>query len=235
MKQLTNFLLILFMSFACIACSNDDEDNNSTITGNEMYDIVTFVGNQQSNNNNSVFQFQKENDSRVTTLRATDNALDTTSVKIGTRLLLSYIPENGTHNIDDNISVKGYSVVFNDSIRTGDKNKLPDWDFNPIFVYAIWRSGTYMNIHCGLSYSYEPSGFILLVDAETIDNSMPDVYLSYQKGDDRESYNKEFYASIDISNLWNKSTCKGFTLHVNDSNFGNNTIEFKKITITPMQ
>lgn len=236
MKQLTNFLLILCMSLASIACSNDDENNdNPPITGNEMYDIVTFVGNPQSNNSNSVFQFQKEDDSRLTTLRATDRALDTTTVKIGTRLLLSYIPENGTHNIDDNIAVKGYSVVFNDSIRTGDKNKLPDWDFNPIFVYAIWRSGTYINIHCGLSYSYEPSGFILLIDAKTIDNPMPDVYLSYKKGDDRESYNKDFYASIDISNLWNRSTCNGFTLHVNDSNFGNNEIEFKKITLTPIQ
>lgn len=235
MKQLTNFLLILCLSFAFIACSNDDNNDEPQLTGNEMYDIVTFVGNPQSNNYNSVFQFQKENDSRLTTLRATDKALDTTSIKVGTRMLIAYLPECGTHNIDDNITLKGYSVVFNDSIRTGDKNKLPDWDFNPIFVNSIWRSGTYINIYCGLSYSYEPSGFVLLVNAETIDNPMPDVYLSYQKGDDRESYNKDFYASIDISNLWNRPTCNGFILHVNDSNMGNNKIEFKKITLTPMQ
>lgn len=233
MKQLSNFLLILCLSIAFIACSNDNDEPQ--FTGNEMYDIVTFVGNPQSNNNNSVFQFQKEDDSRLTTLRATDKALDTTTIKIGTRMLLSYIPEAGMHNVDDNISVKDYAIVFNDSIRTGDKNKLPDWDYNPIFVNSIWRSGTYINIHCGLTYSYEPSGFVLLVDAKTIDNPMPDVYLSYQKGDDRESYYKEFYASIDISNLWNRPTCNGFTLHVNDSNFGNNKIEFKKLTLTPMQ
>lgn len=235
MKQLSNFLLILFMSFAFIACSNDDKNNEPDLTGNEIYDIVTFVGNPQSNNNNSVFQFQKENDSRLTTLRATNIALDSTTIKVNTRLLLAYNPESGMHNVDDNITVKGYSIVFNDSIRTGDITKLPNWDFNPIFVNSILRSGTYLNIHCGLTYSYEPSGFILLIDAETINNPMPDVYLSYQKGDDRESYNKEFYASIDISNLWNRPSCKGFTLHVNDSNFGNNTIEFKKITLTPMQ
>lgn len=236
MKQLTNFLLILCLSFASIACSNGDDNNDDPpITGSEMFDIVTFVGNPQSNNSNSVFQFQKENDSRLTTLRAINTALDTTIIKSNTRMLIAYIPETGMHNIDDNITLKGYSVVFNDSIRTGDKNKLPDWDYNPIFVNSIWRSGTYINIHCGLTYSYEPSGFVLLVDAKTIDNPMPDVYLSYQKGDDRESYYKEFYASIDIASLWNRSTCKGITLHVNDSNFGNNEMEFKKITITPMQ
>lgn len=232
MKQLSHLLLTLCLSFAFIACSNDD--SNPPFSGDEMFDIVTFVGNPQSNNNKAVFQFQKENDSRLTTLRATNTDLDTAKIKLNTRMLIAYLPESGTHNVDDNITLKGYSVVFNDSIRTGDKNKLPNMEHNPIYVNAIWRSGTYINIHCGLTYSYEPSGFVLLVDNKTIDDPMPNVYLSYKTGSDHESYYKEFYASIDISNLWNRPTCKGIKLHVNDSNFGKNEIVFEKLTLTPM-
>lgn len=234
MRNLKNYLLLLCLGIFATACMSDDNDS-PTIDDTTMCDIVSFVGNPQSNNNRSVFQFQKEGDSRLTTLRANNIALDTTSTKVNTRVMLYYTPESGMHNVDDNVTVKSIAQVFNDSVRTGDVTKLPDWDYNPIYVNAIWRSGTYLNINCGLTYSYEPSAFMLMVDATTVDNPYPDLYLTYHKGDDRESFFKNFYASIDISRIWNKSTCKGFTLHVNDSNFGNNEITFKKTTLTPMQ
>lgn len=235
LKLLKTIFPILCTALIFTSCMSDDDDNSHVIDESTMCDIVTFIGNLESNNNRSVFQFQKEGDSRLTTLRAKNAQLKTSEYEIGSRLLLYYVPESGTHNIDDNITVTNTYYVFNDSIRTGDITKLPDWDYNPIYVNAIWRSGSFINIQCGLTFSYEPSAFMLMVDATTIDNPMPDVYLSYKRGSDRESYFKNFYASIDIANLWNKSTCKGFTLHVNDSNLGNNKIEFKKTTLTPMQ
>lgn len=233
MKNLAKYLLILCVGLTFTACM-ESNNNDDPIANNTFFDIVTFIGNPQSNNNNAVFQFQQENDSRLTTLFANDFAIDTTITKKSTRILLCYTPQTGMHNIDDIISVKSASKIFNDSIRTGDVNKLPDLEYNPIFVNTIWRSGSYININCGLTYSFEPIGFMLMVDASTIDNPMPDVYLSYQKGNDHESGFKNFYASIDIANLWNRPTCSGFTLHVNDSNFGNNKITFKKTTLTPM-
>ena len=75
--------------------------------------------------------------------------------------------------------------------------------------------------------------FVLMADATTIDSDMPQLYLSYKKGGQGSSF-KNFIASIDIANIWNRPSCKGVTIHVNDSNFGNNTIEFKKTTLTPM-
>lgn len=233
MKHFKNYLLIFASTLLFTSCMSDND--SPTIDDTSMCDIVSFIGNPDSNNKKAVFQFQKEGDSRLTTLRSTNIAIDTTTTNINSRLMIYYTPESGIHNIDDNITVKSIVQIFNDSIRTGDVAKLPDWDRNPIYVNSIWRSGSFINIHCGLTYSYEPSAFMLMVDATTINNAMPDVYLTYKKGDDRESYLKNFYASIDISNLWDKSTCQGFTLHVNDSNFGNNKLEFNKTIIKPMQ
>lgn len=234
MKTLKQYLLILCLGLSATACLKDDNDS-PIIDQSTMHDIVTFVGNPESNNHNSVFQFQKEGDSRLTTLRANNIALDTALTKVNSRVLLAYTPETGIHNIDDNITVNSVASVFNDSIRTGELNRLPNPNYNPIFVDIIQRSGTYLNIQCGLTYIIEPLEFMLMIDASTIDNEMPDVYLSYKKDNNKNASYKGFIASIDIANLWNRPTCKGFTLHVNDSNFGNNKIEFKKITLTPMQ
>lgn len=234
MKRIIQFIFIALVLLPTFSCNKSDD--NRIPGGNDgimMCDMVTFVGNPLSNNNNSVFQFQKENDSRLTTLRATDIALDTSVVKVNTRMLLFYTPETGMHNIDDNVSVTGIKNVFNDSIRTGKTSLMPPLEHNPIFVNSIWRSGTYINIHCGLTYVFEPYSFVLMVDKNTIDNELPDVYLSYKASNDHGSRFQEFYASIDVANLWNRPTCKGFTLHVNDSNFGKNEIEFKKLSITP--
>lgn len=233
MKNLKKLLLIMALAVVATACSDDND--NPTIDDTTMCDIVTFVGNPESNNYRSVFQFQKADDSRLVTLKANNTALDVSSFKVNSRLLLYYVPETGMHNIDDDVTVKNAITIFNDSVRTGDINKLPNWDTNPIFVNAIWRSGTYINIQCGLTYSLEPSVFVLLADNTTVNDEYPQLYLSYQKGSGKESFEKSFYASIDISALWNKSTCKGVVINVNDSNLGNNKLEFKKIVLTPMQ
>ena len=235
MQKTIKHILILFVLLLATSCEKTSNNGGiSTPEGTTMYDIVTFVGNPQSNNNNSVFQFQKENDSRLTTLCANNIALDTASTKVNTRVLLAYTPETGMHNIDDNITVNSVVSIFNDSIHTGEVNRLPDPQNNPIFVEIIQRSGSYINIQCGLTYVREPLNFTLMVDASTIDNEMPNVYLSYKKDSNRIATFQRFIASIDIANLWNRPTCKGIKLHVNDSNFDKNEIEFKKLTLTPM-
>ena len=233
MNILKHYLLILCLGLSVTACMKEDNDS-PTIDDSTKRDIVTFVGNPESNNHNSVFQFQKEDDARLTTLRANNIALDTILTKVNTRVLLAYTPESGIHNIDDNVMVSSVATIFNDSIYTGDVNRLPDPQNNPIFVDLIQRSGTYINIQCGLTYVTEPLNFMLMVDATTIDNEMPDVYLSYKKDNNKTATFKGFIASINIANLWNRPTCKGIKLHVNDSNFGNNEIELKKLTLTPM-
>lgn len=236
MQKTIRDILILFVLLFATSCLNNSSNNNNMPPVDEttMIDIVTFVGNPASNNNNSVFQFQEKNDSRLTTLLAKNITIDTTTTKVNTRMLLYYTPESGMHNIDDLITVKNAYSIHNDSIYTGDINKLPDMEMNPISVDIIQRSGTYINIQCGLTYVVEPLEFKLMVDATTIDNEMPDVYLSYKKDNNKLATYKGFVASIDIANLWNRSSCKGITIHVNDSNFGNNKIEFKKTTLTPM-
>ena len=235
MQKTIKHILILFVLLLATSCINSSNNNNiPSIDESTMIDIVTFVGNPVSNNSNAVFQFQEKNDSRMTTLLAKNIAIDTTTTKVNTRMLLYYTPESGMHNIDDLITVKNAYSIYNDSIRTGDISKIPNMEMNPIFVEILQRSGTYINIQCGLTYVLEPLNFMLMVDASTIDNEMPEVYLSYKKDNNKDATNKSFIASIDIANLWNRPSCKGITIHVNDSNFGNNKVEFKKTTLTPM-
>ena len=232
-KYIIHLLSLVTLLFASSGI-NSNNNNIPSIDETTMTDIVTFVGNPVSNNSNAVFQFQEKNDSRMTTLLAKNIAIDTTTTKVNTRMLLYYTPESGMHNIDDLITVKNAYSVYNDSIRTGDISKIPNMEMNPIFVEILQRSGTYINIQCGLTYVIEPLQFMLMVDATTIDNEMPDVYLTYKKDNNKTATYKSFIASIDIANLWNRPSCKGITIHVNDSNFGNNKVEFKKTTLTPM-
>ena len=117
--------------------SSNDAPN---IDEDAMFDIVSFIGNPESNNNHAVFQFQKEGDSRLVTLRATNTSIDTTATKIGTRVMLYYTPESGMHNIDDLVSVKN---VYNQMISSSK---------NPIFwvMCSIFSRG---NISVNINFA----------------------------------------------------------------------------------
>ena len=232
-KYIINSLSLIVLLFTTSCLSSNKNNDIPVIDENTMCDIVTFVGNPASNNSNSVFQFQEKNDARLTTLLAKNIAIDTTTTKVNSRVMIYYVPENGVRYIDDIVSLKNVYKIHNDSVRTGDISRIPDMEANPMFVNIIERSGTYINIQCGLTYIIEPMAFVLMADATTIDSDMPQLYLSYKKSGQGSSF-KNFIASIDIANIWNRPSCKGVTIHVNDSNFGNNTIEFKKTTLTPM-
>lgn len=230
MTKLRNLFFITVFAITMTACLSDDEPSNDD---KSMYDIVTFKGNLESNNNHAVFQYQKDGDSRTNTLLG-NIAINSDVYKENSRVLLNYIPESGTHNIDDNISIIRVTNIYNDTVAINNISKIPDWENNPIELYALWRAGKYINIQCGLEYTIEPAAFALVVDEVTINNEIPDLYIVYDKESGRETYIKPYYASIDISNIWNRQSCKGIRIHVNDKYYDKASYEFKKTALTPI-
>lgn len=227
-KILACLMLTVFAATYLTSC--DDDEDVPVYPNDSFYDIVTFIGHSKGN---AVFELQKDGDSEPVRLTATGFSLDTTSIKVDTRLLLGYVPKSGIAYQTDEITVTGIGSIFNDKVRSVDMTTLPDWDKNEIYLFSLWRTGKYINLFCQLTYTVNNAAFGLLADEMTLDNEYPDLYLVYEMDSSPESYNKNFYASIDISDVWNRSTCRGVTIHLNNSNLGEDTFTFSKITFTP--
>lgn len=221
-KQAFYLLLITLFSLSTTSCMNDDNDHNPNV--NTLYDIVTFTLNSESGQQ---FQYQVNDDSDVIILTSSQTKIDTTICPVGSRLLLAYEPVSGVPQQSGNIIVYGYSTIFNDEISAGYIKDFPDWDNDGIYLYSLWRTGTYLNLH-GLAPFSNSQTLALMVDSATIENEYPEVYVIYDTEQGRESYERALYASFDIAPLWNKSTCKGFNVHIKNTNLEKYEYKFEK-------
>ncbi len=219
-KQGFYLLLITLFSLSTTSCMDDDNDYNPTI----LYDIVTFTLNSESGQQ---FQYQVNDDSEIIILTSSQTKIDTTVCPVGSRLLLAYEPISGVAQQSDQILVQDYSKIFNDQIATGNINDFPEWNKDGIYLYSLWRTGTYLNLH-GLAPISNSQTLALMVDSATIENEYPEVYVIYDTEQSRESYERPLYASFDIAPLWNKSTCKGFNVHIQNTNLEKYEYKFEK-------
>ncbi len=222
-KQAFYLLLITMFSLSLASCmdsDNDDYDPNK----NTLYDIVTLT---LSNDKGQQFQYQVNEDSEVIILTSSEVRVDTTICPVGNRLLLAYEPTSGVAQQSGTIIVQGYSTIFNDDIRADYIKDYPDWDDDGIYLYSLWRTGTYLNLH-GLAPFSNSQTLALMTDSATIDNEYPEVYVIYRTEQERDSYDRALYASFDIASLWNKKTCKGLNVHIKNTNLEKYEYKFVK-------
>lgn len=225
MKRLMCYVVVMMaLSIGFVSCE-DDEVVMPEYPNETFYDIATFLGNSQDN---AVFELQKDEDSEPVRLTAVGVYLDTTSIKPDMRVLIGYVPKSGAAYVSDKITLVGVGRIFNDVSHNVNLADYPDWDGTPIHLLSMWRTGKYINIHCQVVYDKTGARFGLLVDETTIDNEYPDAYLVYIPEGDPDSYNKNLYASIDISEVWYRRGCKGINIHLNNSNLGEDTFRYIK-------
>lgn len=220
---MNRFLIILVSLCAIVATSCGDDDTfNDHAT---LYDIVTFVDNTESG---AKFTLQQSGDSPLITLLARGTTLDKESIEPGKRVFIGYIPASGEPYTSGDITLIGASAINNDVLRIAPLDSVPSWDNDPIYLNSIWRTGKYINIYCRVSYSDEKRAFILLVDKATYDDAVPQLYLVHNLLGEPQSFTRRAYLSVDISALWDKESCQGVTIHLNDSNLPQNTYTFNK-------
>lgn len=211
-------LLVLLLS----ACVNDDTVDGEVVP--LFTDIVTFEGNIDGH---AHFNFNKVDDTPEINLVAT--APLGGDAAEGTRMLLLYQPDAGQGAYESGpVVMRGVRAINNGVVSVADKDEIEGWNTDPVFVYSIWRSGKYVNIHCRLPFSETPRYFGLVATESTVDNDIVDIYLAHRLTEPVITYDRVYYASFDISEVWNRPTCKGVRLHVANSNLSKNIFEFLK-------
>ena len=203
------------------SCGEDGVDGPVEMT---CTDLVTFAGNVGGR---ATFTFQKMDDSPEITLTAR-TALEADGLDTGTRLLISYIPDDNKAYTSGPVTLLGGSVITQSAITTEWRDEYDAWDKNKVYVYSAWRTGTYINVHVRLTYSAEPRIFCLAADPATLDSPWPDVYLVHAIDGDVDNHDRAYYASFDISKVWSRESTEGIRLHVANSNLNKQIFTFAK-------
>lgn len=227
MKKTTILLLLTIIATTVSSCDDSVPEVNET----GYVDFVSFVS---TNNNSSTFRFQQKDDEPVITYIAQDLTVDTTFMPGGTRLMLAYVPVSGLPYTDGYIHVLGMQQIYNADVLIQAPGS--NWNEDGIYLHEMWRAGSLINLSCRLNYGDAPGQFDLIADPATVNSSNPQLYLVYDYEQQRNNQDKAFYASFDISGVWNKASCHEVTIHLNDTNEGNNSITYKKTeTIKPVE
>lgn len=232
MKKIAYYLLSLIV--IVLTSCNDDGNNGYTpnpFPENTVADIVTFTG---ISSNTATFQLQEINDSKIVTLTASGVTIDENTFTKGTRIMLYYVPQNGIRYADDDITVYGYGYIHNAKPVVGDIADYPLWNDAQIYIFEMWRSGSYLNIYSVMQFDRDPQ-FKVIADAATVNNDFPDIYLTYSNEVNINATDQNFNASIDISQIWDLATCKGINIHLNNSNGENIYTLHKNQTIKPAE
>lgn len=217
--------LLLFSLICAIltGCSIND-DTFDGVVEKTLWDIVTFDGNIDGY---ARFSFRQVNDTPIVNLTA-QGELHSDDLTDGQRLYIMYIPENGLPYTSGNITLRGASFINNGPVVEEPMDKMPDWARDGVYVYSMWRSGQYINLHCRLTYDTEPRIFRLTVDPETIGEEYPDLYVHHEMAAPVNNHDKGYYASWDMSAVWSLPSTRGVRVHVANTNLPVTTFSFDK-------
>lgn len=219
-----HYLYIIFLfavSFIATSCSNDDGPFSDSA---QLYDIVTYDGNDASG---ARFSFRRRDDSPLITLTAPGVSVSS-SIKPDDRVILGYYPASGEPYRSGEISIISINKINQDTLHYHNAADLKGWDNDAVFLNSVWRSGKYINVYMRVEFSNSARIFRIAADSATILDPRPHLYLMHDMGNAPTSFTRRAYLSVDISSLWEKDYCEGIILHVNDTNLKTDTYNFSK-------
>jgi len=217
--------LALLVLPALTGCGSDDGVDGQVMM--TRYDIVTFVEN--GDDGLAWFELVGQDDMGSIDLYARA-AVDTAVAKPGQRMIIAYTRPDSLS--DGLIGLRGVGAVTNVPLRAARASVIDAIDGDPVYLLALWRTGTFINIRARLSYSLEPRSWGLVVDSATIDDAVPRLRLVHRlaPGVSADStWMRAVYTSVDIGPLWRRPGVDGVTVSLDNSNnplF--NTITFNK-------
>lgn len=205
-----------------VACADNDDPGPQTPI---ISDIVQLTASTPSA---TQFAIYRENAPDII-LNAIDARIDPSRVKISESLMINYTMADGSETSrSGDINLRAYYAINNSPLQRGDISQFPDWDKDEVYLVSIWRAGDKIDLRCRLPYDTNPRTFTLLLDQSTADEPIPDLYLVHQLQKPVESFDRNYYASFDISDLWQQTTCRGVTIHIANSNLPQRQYRFTK-------
>ncbi|MDE7407872.1 MAG: hypothetical protein K2M76_05570 [Muribaculaceae bacterium] len=200
-----------------VSCSTDEQEPLEY-----RADIVTFVGNETGG---ASFGRIEQNSETVTKLMARGVRVDTTRVTAGSRVLMVY-EEASELSEPLSVNILSLQLIVTGEVRVADD--MAGWNSDAVYMLSMWRTGGYLNLECRVENSEEKRNFCVVADPATVSNAVPDLYVVHDMGEHTASYMRRIYASWDISEVWNRRSCRGVRVHINDSNRGINEMTFTK-------
>ena len=193
-------LISLLLLFAATACDSSD-GTDATLTPPRL-DIVTFEGNTDDGRARLALVGPDDNG---TTLLTASRALDTATVDPGDRILAYYTPE------EPDIRLADYAPVNTLKLRVASREVLDTLSNAPVYVIAVWRTGTWINLRSRLPYTPE------IRTRARIVHRLPDGV------DPERCYEFNNYTSFDISALWKRTGVEELRIGVDNSNLTSET------------
>lgn len=211
LTALTSLLLL----FAAIACDSYD-GTDATLTPPRL-DIVTFEGNTDDGRARLALVGPDDNG---TTLLTASRALDTAAVDPGDRILAYYTPGK------PDIRLADYAPVNTLKLRVASREVLDTLSNAPVYVIAVWRTGTWINLRSRLPYTSEIRTWALVVDEQTAEGPVARARIVHRLPDGvdpERCYEFNNYTSFDISALWKRPGVEELRIGVDNSNLTSET------------
>lgn len=205
-------LLLLFAATACDSSGGTD----ATLTPPRL-DIVTFEGNTDDGRARLALVGPDDNGTKLLTA---SRALDTATVDPGDRILAYYTPE------EPDIRLADYAPVNTLKLRAASREVLDTLSNAPVYVIAVWRTGTWINLRSRLPYTPEIRTWALVVDEQTVEGPVARARIVHRLPDGvdpERCYEFNNYTSFDISALWKRTGVEELRIGVDNSNLTSET------------
>ncbi|MCM1520141.1 MAG: hypothetical protein NC098_05090 [Lachnoclostridium sp.] len=216
-----SLLLITLMAILTGCINSDTIDGPVDMT---TWDIATFEGNDGQR---AAFTVRKGDDSPEVTL-VYPREIEMENLKAGDRVYIAYIPVDNIPYRSGEITLKSIARITQGGVEVAPFDPADGWDADPVYVVTIWRTGNFINIYCRLPYYTDPRRFGITADEATVGTACPQLYLNHQLPESINSFDRAYYASFDISDVWQLGTTLGVDLHVNNSNLPTTVYHFSK-------
>lgn len=220
----TFFAIVASITLGLMSTSCNNENNvGVSIPDNLCADFVTFVS---TNDDGSVFTFQKSGDSELITLTAPVK-VDVNQIKPDTRVIIQYLPSGGQQPYQSGpIDLYGITRIVNGGVDKEELSTITTWGYNTLNMMTIGRSGKYLDVWAEAAFGGNPKRFVLAADEATLEDEYPQLYLVFV-ADDEFARIRPLYASFDLSSVWDLSTSKGVKINYNTAS-GTETLTLHK-------
>lgn len=199
--KLTHYLVLAAAALSFGACNSGGTDATA-----QYADIVTL---ESTNEQGSVMTFQVLDDSPLVTLTT---AQSFSKDQVGKRIIVIYSPINTTeHGKSDVVKIINANPTFGGGAAPvpAVADTLNNWASEQIDYMQVFRAGKYLNMAMSLNTTKWPKKFQCYVDVTTLDNDYPELQVVYESETGYDSYSYYYFASYDISGIWNRPNVKG--------------------------
>ncbi len=224
-RPLHNIFLagILICAASLAGCRDTSEPESVTPS---FSDIVTYEG---TGADGAVFTLLPANDNTPITL-TTATSVDPKQYEPQSRVYIRYTSLSGKPYQSGEINLSYIANINTGALKALDMSQHPDWNATGVYLYSIWRSGPYINLHARLPYNPEPRKIALVIDKERLDDTDAHLYFMHVTKPEYDTFERDYFMSYDMSEFLSEHSPERLTVHVNNTNMPQSEFKFELAT-----